>query len=114
MLKELAKMNCVFQDPHPKKSVLMKEGQLGTSHKIQFSRCTWHNMKNTGKKGSIVRFFVQQCEPHERSPCAPKFAERSQEDTLQQERCARKVAWNLVYFFYTSSRIWKNYVLFSC
>ena len=50
MLKELAQMNCVFQDPHPKKSILRKEGQLGTSHKIQFSRCTWHNVKLREKR----------------------------------------------------------------
>ena len=39
--------------------------------------------------------IVQKCEPHERSPCAPKFADRSQQDTVKQERCARRVAWNL-------------------
>ena len=27
MLKELTQMNCVSQDPHPKKSILWKEGQ---------------------------------------------------------------------------------------
>ena len=27
--------------------------------------------------------------PHERSPCAPKFEDRSQEETERQERCAR-------------------------
>ena len=29
------------------------------------------------------------------SLCAPKFDERSQEETLQQEGCARKAAWDL-------------------
>ena len=28
--------------------------------------------KNSGKKGSIAG-IIQKCEPHERSPCAPKF-----------------------------------------
>ena len=48
------------------------------------------NCNHFGRDG-----IIQKCEPQERSPCAPTFAERSQEDTLQQERCARGVAWNL-------------------
>ena len=35
------------------------------------------------------------CEPQERSPCAPKFEDRQQEETLQQERCVRREAWDL-------------------
>ena len=35
------------------------------------------------------------CEPHERNPCAPRFEERTQDDTLLNERCARRVAWDL-------------------
>ena len=34
------------------------------------------------------RGTLQKCEPHERSPCAPNFGERSHEETLHQERCA--------------------------
>ena len=94
MLKELAQTNCVSQDPHPKKSIPRKEGQMGGSHEVQFSRRTWHTIKN-GKANGLSSGIIQKCEPQERSPCAPTFAERSQEDTLQQERCARGVAWNL-------------------
>ena len=43
--------------------------------------------KNSGKKGSLWREIIQKCEPHERSLCAPKFNERSQE-----ERCTKKDA----------------------
>ena len=32
---------------------------------------------------------------HERNPCAPKFAERTRDETLHQERCACRVAWDL-------------------
>ena len=35
-------------------------------------------------------------EPHERSPNAPKFEDRSQEETEWHERCAREAAWRLV------------------
>ena len=34
-------------------------------------------------------------DPHQRSPNAPKFVDRSQEETEWQERCAREAAWRL-------------------
>ena len=42
---------------------------------------------------------------HERSPCAPKFEERALEETLQQERCARRVPWRTWRKMSTSSNI---------
>ena len=47
-----------------------------------------------GKKGPS-RGIIQKCVPHERSPCAPRFEERSQDETSHPERCARRVAWDL-------------------
>ena len=38
---------------------------------------------------------MQKCEPQERVPWAPKFEERTQNETVRQERCARGAAWNL-------------------
>ena len=35
-------------------------------------------------------------DPHQRDPNAPKFEDRSQEETEWQERCAREAAWKLV------------------
>ena len=34
-------------------------------------------------------------EPHQRSSNAPKFEDRSQEETEMQERYAREAAWNM-------------------
>ena len=34
-------------------------------------------------------------DPHQRNPNAPKFEDRSQEETERQERCAREAAWKL-------------------
>ena len=34
-------------------------------------------------------------DPHQRNPNAPKFEDRSQEETELQERCAREAAWRL-------------------
>ena len=34
-------------------------------------------------------------DPHQRNPNAPKFEDRSQEETERQERCAREAAWKM-------------------
>ena len=83
MLKESVQLGCVSQDSNPRKF--------------------FPQIKKSGKKGSIARDHPQVW-PHECSPCASKFGERSHEETLRQERCARKAAWDLAKMF-TSSRI---------
>ena len=55
---------------------------------------TWHQTKIRKRKGPS-QGIIQKCEPHERSPCAPKLGERSNEENLHQERCARRAAWDL-------------------
>ena len=49
--------------------------------------------QNSGRKGSIARCY-------ERSPCAPKFEDRSREENLTQERCARKATSDLAKHIY--------------
>ena len=39
--------------------------------------------------------MIQRTSPHERSPYAPKFEDRSQEETNRQERRARADAWRM-------------------
>ena len=39
--------------------------------------------------------MICHCDPHQRIPNAPKFEDRSQEETEWQERCAREAAWRL-------------------
>ena len=39
--------------------------------------------------------YICPGEPHERSPNAPKFEDRSQEETEWQEQGAREAAWKL-------------------
>ena len=51
-------------------------------------------IKNRERKGP-PRGIIPKCESHERCLCAPKFGERSHEETLHQEGCARRVAWDL-------------------
>ena len=94
LLKESTQVGCVSQDSHPRNSVLREKGKLGSKHAVNFSKGTWHQIKIRERKGPS-RGIIPKCEPHERSPCAPKFEERSHEETVHQERCARRVAWDL-------------------
>ena len=71
---------------------------------VKFCKGTWHVIQIRERKGP-PRGIIQNCAPHERSPCAPKFGERSREETLHWERCARKAAWDLAKKIFTSSRI---------
>ena len=89
ILKESIQFGCVSQDSCPRKSVLR-----GSKHTVELSKGTWHQIKIRERKGPS-RGIIQKCAPHERSLCAPKFGERSHEETLHQERCARKAAWDL-------------------
>ena len=50
--------------------------------------------KNRERKGPS-QGTMQKCEPQERNPCAPKFEPRTRQETLQQERCARREVWDL-------------------
>ena len=93
LLNESRQIGCVSQDSHPRRSFLREEGKLGPNHAVKFSRSTWHHIKTRERKGQS-RGIIQKCEPHERSPCAPGFEERTQDKTLHQERCARRVAWD--------------------
>ena len=101
-LKESTLFGCVSQDSYPRKSVLRGEGKLGSKHAVKFSKGTWHQKEIRERKGPS-QGVVYGCGPHERSPCAPKSEERSQQETLHQERCVRRVAWDLAKIF-TSSR----------
>ena len=94
LLKESIQLGCVSQGSHPRKSVLRKGRKLGSNHTIKFSKGMSHHIKIHERKGPS-RGVIQKCEPHERNPCAPRFEERTQEETLHQERWAHRVAWNL-------------------
>ena len=60
----------------------------------QIPKGTWHHIKIRERKGPS-RGVNQKCELYERTPCALRFEERTQDETLHQERCARRVAWDL-------------------
>ena len=94
IVKEFTQLGCVSQDSYPRKSSLREPGMLGSKHTVHFSKGTCHQIKNRERKGPS-RGIIQKCAPHECSPCAPKFEDRSHEEILNQERCSRKAAWDL-------------------
>ena len=61
---------------------------------MQFSKGTLRHVK-FGKQKDPPQRVTQCSDPHERSSYAPKLGDRSEEETLKQERCARRVAWEM-------------------
>ena len=84
----------VSQDCFSRNSILRAHGKLGSNRTVKFSNDTWHHLKDREGTGPS-QGMMQTCEPQERSPCEPKFEDRTVQETLQQERCARREAWDL-------------------
>ena len=76
---------------------------LGPIPRIRFTKSTPRQASIREKKGPLLG-KIQVKAPHQRSPCAMKFEDRSHEETERQQRCARSKAWNLAKFLYTSSK----------
>ena len=84
---------CVSRSPS-ETSIPQTVEKLESNHTFKLCKGTWHHIKIRERKGPS-RGVDQKCEPHERNPCAPTFEARTRDETLQQERCARRVAWDL-------------------
>ena len=95
ILKESIQLGCVSQESYPRKSFLREPGKVGSKHAVKFSKGTWHQILSRERKGPS-RGIIQKCAPHERSPCVPKFEERSHETSLRTQE------------------VGQNYVLDSC
>ena len=94
LLKESIQLGCVSQDCPPRKSTLREVGKMGSNHTVRFSKGSWNQVKHRESKGPS-QGVMPKCEPQDRNPCAPKFEDRTRQETLQQERCARREAWDL-------------------
>ena len=99
-LKESTQLGCVSRDSYPRKFFQREKENLGSNHAVKISRSTWHQIQIRERKG---RGMIQKCVPHERSLCAPKVEERSDEETSNQEGCARRAAWDVAKIFSSSS-----------
>ena len=85
---------CVFQDMTPPKSILRKSTDMPKPiQRVKFKKAIARHTKIRDQNPSLG--YICPGEPHERSPNAPKFEDRSQEETEWQEQGAREAAWKL-------------------
>ena len=96
MLKITRQLGCVFQDMEPLKSssILRKSSNtLKPIRCVQFTKAVLRHANIRDQKPSLG--VICPGDPRQRNPNAPKFEDRSQEETEWQERCAREAAWLL-------------------
>ena len=94
MLKITRQLGCVFQDMTPPKSVLRKSTDMPKPiQRVNFTKAVARHTRIRDQNPSLGH--ICQGEPHQRSPNAPKFEDRSQEETEWQEQGAREAAWKL-------------------
>ena len=87
-------LGCVFQDMTPLKSILRKSTDMPKPiQRVKFTKAIARHTKIRDQNPSLG--YICPGEPHERSPNAPKFEDRSQEETEWQELGAREAAWKL-------------------
>ena len=87
-------LGCVFQDMTPPKSILWKSTDMQRPiQRVKFTKAIARHTKIRDQNPSLG--YICPGEPHERSPNAPKFEDRSQEETEWQEQGAREAAWKL-------------------
>ena len=84
-------LGCVFQDMTPPKSILRKCTDMPKPiQRVKFKKAIARHTKTRDQNPSLG--YICPGEPHERSPNAPKFEDRSQEETEWQEQGGREAA----------------------
>ena len=87
-------LGCVFQDMTPPKSILRKSTDMPKKiQRVKFKKAIARHTKIRDQNPSLG--YICPGELHERSPNAPKFEDRSREETEWQELGAREAAWKL-------------------
>ena len=87
-------LGCVFQDMTPPKSILQKCTDMRKPiQRVKFKKAITRHTKIRDQNPSLG--YICPGEPHQRSPNAPKFEDRSLEETEWQEQGAREAAWKL-------------------
>ena len=82
-------LGCVFQDMTPPKSILRKSTNMPKPiQRVKFTKAIARHTKIRDQNPSLG--YIGPGEPHERSPNAPKFEDRSQEETEWQEQVPAK------------------------
>ena len=96
MLKITRQLGCVCQDMEPPKSssILRKSSDTRKPiRRVRFTKAVLRHAYIRDQNPSLG--LICPSEPHQRSSNAPKFEDRSQEETEWQERWAREAAWRL-------------------
>ena len=97
VLKDARHLGCVFQDTEPPESSpsLRKSTKVfGSIRRVRLTTATQRHANIRENKGPSLG--VTQVEnPHQCSPYAPKFEDRSQEEIGRQERSACRDVWGL-------------------
>ena len=87
-------LGCVFQDMTPPKSILRKGTDLPKPiQRVKFTKAFARHTKIRDQNPSLGN--VCPGEPRERGSNAPKFEDRSQEETEWEEQGAREAVWKL-------------------
>ena len=87
-------LGCVFQDIKLPKSISRKSSDMQKPiQRVEFTKAIARHTKIRDQNPSLG--YICPGEPHQRSPNAPKFEDRSQEETEWQELGAREAAWKL-------------------
>ena len=87
---------CVIQDMEPPKlsSILRKSSDMQKPiQRVKFTKASARHTKIRDQNPSLG--LICPGEPHQPSPNAPNFEDRSQEETEWQEQGAREAAWKL-------------------
>ena len=87
-------LGCVFHNMTPPKSTLRKGTDMPKPiQRVKFTKAIARHTKIRDQNPSLGYFCPGG--PHQRSPNAPKFEDRSQEETEWLEQGAREAAWKL-------------------
>ena len=96
MLKITRPLGCVCQDMEPPKSTTILRESSNILKPIRCLRSTKAVLRHANIRDQNPSLgYICPGDPHQRNPNAPKFEDRSQEETEWQERCARGAAWML-------------------
>ena len=96
-LKITRQFGCVFQDMEPPKSTTILRKSSNILKPIRCVRFTKAVLRHANIRDQNPLSLGMICpgDPHQRNPNAPKFEDRSQEETERQERDAREAAWKM-------------------
>ena len=87
-------LGCVFQDMTPPKSILRKCTDMRKPiQRAKLTKAIARHTKIRDQNPSLG--YICTSEPHQRSPNASKFEDRSKEETEWQEQGAREAVWKL-------------------